>query len=67
MLFVMMAFSINANTILTELTLEDEFLVDDCFQRAWDYGTSMGNGDSYWTWYYTNKYYSQNCDVEQEQ
>ena len=34
---------------------------DDCFQRAWQYGTEMGQGDPYWEWYYTNKYYNENC------
>ena len=33
----------------------------NCHQDAWDYGTLKGNGDPYWEWYYTNKYFNENC------
>jgi hypothetical protein len=33
----------------------------NCFQDAWDYGIANGGGSDYWTWYYTDKYYSEHC------
>lgn len=33
----------------------------DCTQEAWDYGTEMGGGDPAWEYYYTDKYYRENC------
>tara|TARA_B100001063_G_scaffold218759_1_gene222359 strand:+ start:327 stop:524 length:198 start_codon:yes stop_codon:yes gene_type:complete len=33
----------------------------DCLERAWDYGTRHGRGNSYSEWYWTNYYYERNC------
>ncbi|MEX1384504.1 hypothetical protein [Lutibacter sp.] len=46
---------VNANTY------KDEY-DQDCLQRAWDYGTENGGGDSYMEWHYMSVYMDMNFD-----
>lgn len=50
---VAMMFSFNANA-------EEEF-VGSCTQDAWDHGTDMGGGDPAMEFYFTDKYFRENC------
>jgi len=37
---------------------EEIVLTKDCAQEVWDFGTGWDNGDPYWEWYWTDRYYS---------
>ncbi|TQD40696.1 hypothetical protein [Haloflavibacter putidus] len=34
---------------------------ETCFDKAWRYGTVMGEGWEYLEWHYMNEYYNDHC------
>jgi len=59
--FATVSFTNAKNEVKNDKPSSVEYVAPDCFSAAWDYGTANGNGDEYWTWYYTNQYYSAHC------